>query len=84
VSVLLDLNTLTYGDVLAILFLGGVAATIAYFVGRDRGREQGRGEAEEQQRARERHERGQRRWDEVKKARAEGREPDWDTLLRDA
>jgi hypothetical protein len=84
VSVLLDLNTLTYGDVLAILFLAGAVATIAYFVGRDRGREQGRQQAQEEQRARERHERGQRRWEEVKKARAEGREPDWDALLRDA
>jgi hypothetical protein len=83
VRLLFDLSALTYSDVLAILFLGSVAGVIAYLVGRDRGREQGFQEAEERQRERERHERGQRRWEEVKKARAEGREPDWETLLRD-
>jgi hypothetical protein len=87
VTVLLDITTLSTGDVLRVFFLGAIAAVAAYYIGRGRGREQGYAEgllrAEEQQRARERYERGQRRWEEVKKARAEGREPDWDSLLRD-
>jgi hypothetical protein len=87
VSLLLDLTTLSTGDALRVLFLGAIAAVAAYYVGRQRGREQGYAEAQlradEQQRAQERYERGQRRWEEVKKARAEGREPDWDALLSD-
>ncbi len=84
---LLDLTALSTDDVLRVFFLGAVAAVAAYFIGRQRGREQGHAEAQlradEQQQAQERHERGQRRWEEVKKARAEGREPDWDGLLRE-
>jgi hypothetical protein len=87
VSVLLDLNALSTADVLRVLFLVAVAGAAAYYIGRRRGREQGHADAlrdaEERRRTQERYERGQRRWEEVKRARAEGREPDWNALLGD-